>query len=349
MAKNHRVSVNGDSFVARHGELLLDAALKNGVDLPFDCRSGHCGTCCVRVVWGEVLGGEGAEPNVVHACQCRVVGDGAFEQAQTLGVRSVAGELAVIRSLSRAVMEVTIRTDRALPYHAGQYAQLRFAGFATRPFSITHPVNGNTDGRSVCFHIRRMRGGAVTPALGKRIGPGHRVELTGPFGAAYFRPNQHGRLLLVATNTGFAPIWSIAVAALRENPKRRVMIIAGGRNSDALYMGPALGQLARFPNVVVVASCSTPQPQIGWAQFGRPTDFIPELLPTDVVYACGAPAMVESVKTIAAHFGTTCYSDPFMTASAPGIAENGAVLARAKNWFATTASQETGQPILKRA
>ncbi len=66
-------------------------------------------------------------------------------------------------------------------------------------------------------------------------------------------------MILVATNTGFAPIWSIAVAALRENPERRMMIIAGGRSIESLYMGPALAQLASFPNVLVVPVCSTPQ------------------------------------------------------------------------------------------
>ena len=71
--------------------------------------------------------------------------------------------------------------------------------------------------------------------------------MTGPNGWAYFRPNLYNRLILIGTNTGFAPIWSIAVAALRENPDRRMMIIAGGRSVEALYMGPALVRLARFP------------------------------------------------------------------------------------------------------
>ena len=66
------------------------------------------------------------------------------------------------------------------------------------------------------------------------------MKLTGPYGSAHFRPNLEGRLILVATNTGFAPIWSIAVAALRENPDRKMMIIAGGRTIESLYMGPAL-------------------------------------------------------------------------------------------------------------
>jgi 3-phenylpropionate/trans-cinnamate dioxygenase ferredoxin reductase subunit len=67
MAASHEVTINGDSFAARRGELLLDAALGNGIDLPFDCRAGHCGTCCVRLVAGEVQGGQGAEPGIIHA------------------------------------------------------------------------------------------------------------------------------------------------------------------------------------------------------------------------------------------------------------------------------------------
>ncbi|MGB8709517.1 MAG: 2Fe-2S iron-sulfur cluster binding domain-containing protein, partial [Methyloceanibacter sp.] len=225
MAGSHQITINGDSFLARRGELLLDAALSNGIDLPHDCRAGHCGTCCVRLVSGEVRGGEGSEPGIIHACQCRIVGDAVIERGPS-GVRTVEGELSSLLPLSREVMDVGITTDRVLPYHAGQYAQARFSGYPSRPFSITHPLRGNPNSCSVWFHVRRMKDGRVTSSLGKRIMPGHRVKLTGPHGSAHFRPNL-GRLILVATNTGFAPIWSIAVAALRENPKRRMMIIAG--------------------------------------------------------------------------------------------------------------------------
>jgi 3-phenylpropionate/trans-cinnamate dioxygenase ferredoxin reductase subunit len=70
-----------------------------------------------------------------------------------------------------------------------------------------------------------MEDGRVSTSLGKRITPGHRVKLTGPYGSAHFRPNLDSRLILVATNTGFAPIWSIAVAALRENPERKIKLL----------------------------------------------------------------------------------------------------------------------------
>ena len=230
-------------------------------------------------------------------------------------VNTVEGELTSLRPLSADVIEVGIRTAATLPHHAGQYAQVTFAGYPGRPFSITHPLRSNPDGRALYFHIRRMENGRLTPHLGHRIRIGHKVSLAGPFGSAYFRPDGSGRLILVATNTGFAPIWSIAVAALRENPARRMMIIAGGRKIEALYMATALSQLVQFPNVLVVPVCSSQKTVNHPVMPGRPTDYMPYLLPTDSVYACGAPAMVDAIKAVSAHFGATCFADPFMPAA----------------------------------
>jgi len=346
MARSYEITVNGQSFPARRGELLLDAALNNGVDLPYDCRAGHCGTCCVRLVSGEVHGGEGSEPGIVHACQCRIVDDVVVEKSQPSDVRTVEGVLSSLRPLSSEVMEVGIRTNGALPYHAGQYAQVCFDGYPSRPYSITHPLRGNPNSRLVWFHVRRMKHGRVSSSLGKRIRPGHQVELTGPYGSAHFRPNLDNRLILVATNTGFAPIWSIAVAALRENPEREMTIVAGGRSLESLYMIPALVQLARFPNVHVVPVCSARQTLSRAVKPGRPTDYLPGLMPTDVLYACGAPGMVDSIKEVAAHVGAVCYADPFLPTD-DTIEKS--VLTRAMGWLAESAKRQIVQLALDRS
>jgi len=341
-----QVTINGSSFQARRGELLLDAALSNGIAMPHDCRAGHCGTCCVRLVSGEVRGGEGSEPGIVHACQCRIAGDADFAMDLPSGVRTVEGVLSSLHPLSAEVMEVGIRTNRALPYLAGQYAQVSFSGYPSRPFSITHPLHGNPNSGSVWFHVRRMKDGRVTSSLGKRIKPGHRVKLTGPYGSAHFRPNLDGPLILVATSTGFAPIWSIAVAALRENPMRTMIIIAGGRTIESLYMWPALVRLASFPNVHVVPVCSTPEKLTDAVNLGRPTDYLPPLLRSDVLYACGAPGMVDSIKSIAARIGAVCYADPFLPTTDDTVEES--VLSRATNWLAALKSRQRDQFVLDR-
>jgi 3-phenylpropionate/trans-cinnamate dioxygenase ferredoxin reductase subunit len=72
MAKVHAVVANGARFSARPGDILLDAALSSGIDLPHDCRAGRCGTCLVRLRRGRTFGGESRQEGIVHACQARV-------------------------------------------------------------------------------------------------------------------------------------------------------------------------------------------------------------------------------------------------------------------------------------
>ena len=125
-----------------------------------------------------------------------------------------------------------------------------------------------------------------------------------------------------------------------------MMVIAGGRTIKSLYMGPALMQLARFPNVQVVPVCSTPQTLSHAVRLGRPTEHLPQLLPTDVLYACGAPGMVASVKSIAAQIGAVCYADPFLATADNTVEES--VLTRAMGWFGVPTSRRLARPAFGR-
>jgi ferredoxin len=47
-------TTDGDAFEVEEGEIVLDAALRQGVDIPYSCRSGECRTCLSRVLSGRV-------------------------------------------------------------------------------------------------------------------------------------------------------------------------------------------------------------------------------------------------------------------------------------------------------
>jgi 3-phenylpropionate/trans-cinnamate dioxygenase ferredoxin reductase subunit len=79
---------------------------------------------------------------------------------------------------------------------------------------------------------------------------------------------------------------------------------------------------------------------------GRPTDYLPRLLPTDVLYACGAPGMVDSIKSIAALTGAVCYADPFLPTTDDKAEES--VLSRAMGWLAVPTSRQMNQLALDR-
>jgi len=331
MQKTCKVLVNGERFTARCGDLLLDAALRYGVDIPHDCRSGYCGTCRVRIVAGRVFGGEDGDAGVVRACQCRMLSDLTVEVEDVPDAEVAHGHVVALERLAPTVVEIRIAVPRPLAFRPGQHCKVQFRGFPPRCYSPTYPVDGMHDATILRFHVSRVPHGLVSSALGGGIRVGHRVTLTGPLGTAFFRPDHPGRVVLVASGTGFAPIWSIALAAIVERRDRDVVLVVGARNLRSLYMAHALCKLAPFPGVTIVPVVSEAQTFSSAVRVGRPTDFMPALASSDVVYTAGAPAMVQTVARMARAAGATCHMDPF--AAQTGRAARRGLLHRATAWL----------------
>ena len=159
--------------------------------------------------------------------------------------------------------------------------------------------------------------------------------MTGPFGGAYFRPNDPGRVILISSGTGFAPIWAIAEAAIKERPGRELVLIAGARDLDSLYMIPALCRLALFPRVTIIPTVLAHQSITPAVRYGQPADYLPALSQGDVVYAAGAPGLVQTVVQIAQAAGASCFTDPFLPAA--GRNDGGTLLSRTAAWLAPAA------------
>lgn len=207
MAKLHRVTINDRTFLARSGQVLLDAALLAGVDLPHDCRAGRCGSCVCHVKSGITLVGNNAEAGMVHACQARVFSDLELAVEPVPAPTLVEGRVAQIGAIGPDIVEVTMRLAHAIPFLPGQYCRFQFRGFPERCFSPTASMKTMRTAPNVLrLHVRKLAQGRVTSHLGTRIGVGHRVSVTGPFGHAYLRPGNTRRLVLIGSGTGFAPI-----------------------------------------------------------------------------------------------------------------------------------------------
>lgn len=331
MSKICKLDVNGTEIPAQRGELLLDAALMNGVDIPHDCRSGYCGTCRVRVLAGRSVGGASDDPEIVHACQARIVSDMRIEVEDVPDVLTIAGRVAQLVPRAPDVTEVCVATAHPLYYLPGQYCSVKFAGYPARCYSPTAPLDWPSDNRLLRFHIRRIADGRVSSAIGARIGKGHRVKITGPLGSAFLRDYRSRRLVLIAGGTGFAPIWSIAEAAITEMPRREMVLVVGARTLESLYMIPALCRIALFPNVSIFPVVAESQSITRAVRQGSPLDYLPSLSSRDVVYCAGAPAMVEAVARAAVAAGAKCHSDPFEPA--PQRDRQRGLLSRASEWL----------------
>ncbi|MCW2285395.1 3-phenylpropionate/trans-cinnamate dioxygenase ferredoxin reductase subunit [Rhodoblastus acidophilus] len=317
--KTFQVSIGEmGSFRAKPGENLLDAALMNGIDMPHDCRSGTCGSCRCTLSSGSVEGGETDSPGAVLACQAKVMSDLEIIVEETPPVETFGATVKALRDLSVDITEVTLAVKGFFEMLPGQYVQVKFAGFPARCYSPTAPLEGPVERGTIRLQIKRVRDGRVSSALGQSIRPGHKAKVVGPYGSAWLRPGQTNRLVLVASGAGFAPIWSIAHAALCEMPDREIVVVVGAGSVADFYMAPALWRLVAFPKTQVISVLRHADRRHPDLPAGSPVDFIPALSSHDIVYACGAPRMVEAVGAIARASGATCHSDPFVPAHNAG-------------------------------
>lgn len=329
MTKVHRVTMHGQAFPARSGQVLLDAALIAGVDYPHDCRAGRCGSCLTKVSRGITLGGEAPQSRMIYACQARVFSDLNLLVEPVPPVERIEARVAKVQDLTHDVVEVALAPSAPFDLLPGQYCRFTFKGYPARAFSPTAPLDGRPAGGHIHLNVKRVRNGRVSPDLGTKIQAGHRVTIDGPFGHAFLRPQQQNRLVLVGSGTGFAPMWAVAHAALRENARRPLVIVAAVRHLASFYMSPALRFAASFPEVQIVATAEEEQTRFPQILTGRPADHMPVLTAADSVYAAGAPSMVDALAKMAQETGATFYSDPFEPAGEP--AEDW--LTRAVSWL----------------
>lgn len=337
MKRTASLVINAKKISATTGQTVLDAAMGAGIFIPHDCSSGQCDTCRVRVYDGVVDDRGTRRGATVLACQTRVTGDAVLEFDAVPEPIKVPAILTGITPLAPAILELAIGLQKSLPFLPGQYVKCAFGGFPGRDYSPTQRVDGTGAIDELIVHVRRLRDGVVSSRLGTSIGIGHKVTVHGPFGSAFHRLGE-GRIVLVATGTGWAPVWAIARASRFRQPDREMVVVVGARAVEDIYMRESLEWLAATGVRTVIATASAPVTRDGDGVLsGRVTDHLPIFTAEDTVYAAGNPSMVAAVQALSHEAGATCHCDPFTASPVqqsigrrllsflkrPGIAEPG--------------------------
>src|SRR3954471_7650054 len=314
MSGSFELVINGKTVKANYGETLVEAGLSGWVAIPHDCNSGQCETCRVNVVSGRVDDFGTAEKNTVLACQAKVIGNAAITFEHVAEVSKRSGLVTAISQLASDIVEVAVLLDSPITMRPGQYLSVKFAGFPARDLSPTVRFDGSAAPGELMFHIRRYPGGLVSTQVGATIKPGHRVQVRGPFGGAFLREGD-GPIILVGGGTGWAPIWAVAAAARREQRHRELVVIAGSRDAEGLYMRRSLEWLRDDGVREVIATAETGA--VNPVMRGRPTHYLPSLGPEDTVFVAGPPPLVDSVKAKSRAAAARCYADPFLPNAQP--------------------------------
>lgn len=312
----HHIALNFEDGVTRFvaanpGETVADAAYRQGINIPLDCRDGACGTCkCFaeagRYDLGEdyiddALTADEAGQGFVLTCQMRALSDCVVRVPASSEVCRTAqatfdATISAVRQLSDSTIALSIKGEALgkLAFLPGQYVNLGVPGSEqTRAYSFS---SLQRDGE-VSFLIRNVPGGLMSSFLTGRALVGDPMRLAGPLGSFYLRDIRRP-LLLLAGGTGLAPFTAMLEKIAEQGSEHPLHLIYGVTNDfDLVEIDRLEAFAARIPNFSFSACVASPEsrhPLKGYVtQHIEPR----HLNDGDVdVYLCGPPPMVEAVS-----------------------------------------------------
>lgn len=317
--------------VARSGETILEAGLRAGVALRYECRNGGCGLCLCTVLHGSVDHGA-YQPSVLTG-QMRDAGQTLMccaiprsdleievEELAADGASSVScrvGRVVSLEKLSADVMRIRIALpdDRRIDFAAGQYINIVLEDGQRRAFSF---ANAPRDNEFIELHVSLIPGGRFTTHVFTAMQVGDTLRFEGPFGSFTLREGTKP-ILFVAGSTGFAPVKSIVEDAFMRGVERPMHLYWGVRERKDLYMIELAERWAQaHPNFTVTPVLSE-ETSADWS--GR-RGLVHEAMLADYpdlsgheVYVCGSVRMVETAVPAFIAQGLSeesCLSDAFL-------------------------------------
>jgi CDP-4-dehydro-6-deoxyglucose reductase, E3 len=321
---------------ARPGETLLEAGLRAGLALPYDCRAGGCGLCKCTVLNGRVDPGPYQPAALTDAMRargqvlmCCAVPQGDVE-LEVEGVATLADDGATQRWQARVQRMERLSSDlmrlhlglsegRRIDFQAGQYVNIVLDDGAKRAFSFANaPQAGGC--AEIELHVRRIAGGRFTTHVFERLQVGDEILFEGPLGRFTLRDDSTRPILFVAGATGFAPVKSLLEDAFARGVQRPMQLYWGVRRREDLYLVEQVEAWQReHPNfrfVPVLSDVPADDPwpgRRGLVHAAMLADH-PDLAGYEV-YACGSVKMVErAVPDFLAHGLSEqfCFSDAFV-------------------------------------
>ncbi len=306
---------SGRHFEVAPEESILSAGIRQGVNLPYGCKDGACGSCKCKKISGTVHHGahqskaltdDEESQGWVLTCCATAQSDVVLESRQVgmesaFPIKKMPTRVISLQKMSHDVMCVKLQlpAQEPLKYHAGQYIDFLLPHGLRRSYSMA--IAPHHVGTGLELHIRHMPGGLFTDQVFGSMKERDILRIEGPFGSFYLREDSNKPIILLASGTGFAPIKALIEQLELKCSVRPITLYWGGRRPSDLYLDDWVkGKLETLSALRYVPVVSDALPDDGWT--GR-TGFVHRAVLQDhaslanfQVYACGAPVVVDSAR-----------------------------------------------------
>ncbi|MGW6425794.1 FAD-binding oxidoreductase [Nocardia sp. NPDC055053] len=168
-----------------------------------------------------------------------------FWGATVVGHRRVLDDLAIVR----------LQADGPIPFKAGQYVPVQVPQRPNMWRYLSPAIPANPYGE-IEFHVRRISGGWVSPAIVNDTKVGDRWKIAGPLGGLHIDRESGRDVLLIGSGTGIAPLRAQLIEMSQRGINPRVHFFTGGRFPGDLYDVDNMWQLSQSnPWLTVVPVC----------------------------------------------------------------------------------------------
>jgi CDP-4-dehydro-6-deoxyglucose reductase len=306
------IQSSGHRFSVHEKESVLDAALRQGVILPYGCRNGACGSCLGTLVTGAVhypnglppaLGEDDMAAHRALFCQALPTSDleilvREVDAARDIEIKTLPCRVEKLEHLAHDVIRVYLKlpSSERMQFLAGQYIDVLIKDHEPRAFSI---ANAPHDDEFVELHIRYVEGGLFTDQVFHSMKEKTMWRIRGPLGTFFLREDSDRPAILIGGGTGFAPIKGILEHAFEIGIDKPMHLFWGVRAMRDLYLDALPRQwLKDHPNFSYTPVLSEPMAEDGWSgETGFVTDAVvkqyPDLTGRDI-YMSGPPVMVHA-------------------------------------------------------
>ncbi|TWW12255.1 ferredoxin [Planctomyces bekefii] len=304
------------------GQTVLDALDKAGVTIPSSCRAGACQSCLLRLTDGAVP--SSAQAGIRESlrltghflsCICKPTQSIACEPASVVACRTLVS-IREIQAIGPDVALVRFERPSAFAFTAGQFVTLKREDGLARSYSLASSAEHQSH---FDIHVRRVGNGRMSGWFHDQARPRDQLWMEGPKGDCMYYPGQPDEpLTLVGTGTGIAPLYAIAVDAVRKGHTGPIAIYHGGVSPDRLYFVNECESLASANANVRYLPCVIRGEVRGEVRVGDLKQFvISELSETKKgrVYLCGDPSLVNTLKKLVFLAGVSLsriHADPFI-------------------------------------
>lgn len=316
-----QLKTSGKTFSVEADETVLEAALRQGINLPYGCKNGACGSCKGKCIEGKIHHGNHSQSALSASdetagstllCCAHPQSDLLIEVREVQGggdipVRKVPCRINTIQFPSDdvAVLQLQLPASERFQFLAGQYLEFLLKDNKRRAYSIASAPH---EQGPLELHIRHLPGGLFTDPLfgqasdGKQIKEKDILRFEGPLGSFFLREDSKKPIIFLASGTGFAPIKSMLMHIKEKKIEREIYFYWGGRRPKDLYMDSLCQEFTHtipgFRYIPVISEALSQDHwtgRVGFVHHAVMEDF-PDLSQYQV-YACGAPIVIQSART----------------------------------------------------